>query len=153
MGWDMIGTGLTKFNDLEWIHFDTLNSGLPSDWIITLASDQLGNMWIGTDGGGLAVFNENGIVSVDEYKTFRENFPNDYKLNQNYPNPFNPTTKINYELPTTNYVDLSIYNMLGQKVVTLVSEKQNAGNHQVEWDASGFASGVYYYRIEAGEFV
>jgi flagellar hook assembly protein FlgD len=50
-------------------------------------------------------------------------------------------------------VNLSIYNTLGQKVATLVDERQQAGNHQVEWDASGFSSGVYYYRIEAGEFV
>jgi flagellar hook assembly protein FlgD len=49
-------------------------------------------------------------------------------------------------------VDLSIYNLLGQKMVTLVLEKQKAGKHQVEWDASGFASGIYYYMIKAGEF-
>jgi len=81
---------------------------------------------------------------------------NDYNpettyLANNYPNPFNPRTIINYELANTNDVELSIYNLLGQKVATLVSEKQNIGFHQVEWDASGFASGVYYYRIEAGE--
>jgi hypothetical protein len=69
----------------------------------------------------------------------------------NYPNPFNPTTKINYELPSTNYVDLNIYNALGQKVATLVSERQAAGSYQVKWDASGFASGTYYYLLQAGE--
>jgi len=78
--------------------------------------------------------------------------PTKFTLHQNYPNPFNPTTKINYQLPITNYVELSIYNLLGQKVATLLSEKQNAGYHQVEWDASRFSSGMYYYRIEAGDF-
>jgi len=78
--------------------------------------------------------------------------PKSFALSQNYPNPFNPKTIINYELPITNDVDLSIYNLVGQKVATLVSEKQHAGNHRVEWDASGFSSGVYYYKIEAGEF-
>jgi hypothetical protein len=78
--------------------------------------------------------------------------PYTFKLYKNFPNPFNPTTKINYELPIANYVDLSIYNLLGQKVVTLVNERQQPGHHQVLWDASEFASGVYYYRIEAGEF-
>jgi hypothetical protein len=68
-------------------------------------------------------------------------------VRQNYPNPFNPMTKINYELPITNDVDLSVFNPLGQKVATLVNETQRAGAHQVEWDASGFASGVYYYRL------
>jgi len=78
--------------------------------------------------------------------------PKRYALNQNYPNPFNPVTKINYQLPITNYVELSIYNLLGQKVATLVSEKQKTGYHHVEWDASNHASGVYYYQIKAGEF-
>ena len=73
-------------------------------------------------------------------------------LSQNYPNPFNPVTIINYHLPFTNHVELSIFNLLGQKVATLVSEKQNAGDHQVEWDASGFASGVYYYQLVARGF-
>ncbi len=70
-----------------------------------------------------------------------------FNLHQNYPNPFNPTTNINYQLPITNYVDLSIYNLLGQKVATLISQQQEAGFHQLEWDATGLASGVYYYRL------
>ena len=76
-----------------------------------------------------------------------------FKLEQNYPNPFNPTTIINYELPITNDVELSIYNVIGQKITTLLREIKQAGTHQVEWDATGYASGVYYYKIEAGEFV
>jgi len=78
-----------------------------------------------------------------------ESIPYTYELEQNYPNPFNPKTIINYELPITNEVELSIYNLLGQKVVTLVSGKQQAGYYQVEWDASRFASGVYIYRLSA----
>ena len=73
-------------------------------------------------------------------------------LSQNYPNPFNPLTTINYELPITNYVELNVFNLLGQKVATLVDKKQPAGRHQVEWDASKMASGVYYYKLVAGEF-
>jgi endonuclease/exonuclease/phosphatase family metal-dependent hydrolase len=75
-----------------------------------------------------------------------------FKLFQSYPNPFNPKTIINYELPITNYVELSIYNVRGQKVSTLISEKQNPGYHQAEWDATGFASGLYYYMIRTGNF-
>ena len=74
------------------------------------------------------------------------------KLHQNYPNPFNPKTTINYELPITNEIELSIYNLLGKKVATLVSEKQPAGRYQVEWDASQLASGVYFYRLDSGKF-
>jgi endonuclease/exonuclease/phosphatase family metal-dependent hydrolase len=78
--------------------------------------------------------------------------PQKFELSQNYPNPFNSRTVINYELPITNFVELTIFNLRGQKVLTLISEKQKVGNHQVEWDASGFASGVYYYHLKAGEF-
>jgi len=74
-----------------------------------------------------------------------------YELHQNYPNPFNPRTVIGYTVGANDYspqlVDLSIYNLLGQKVATLVSEKQNAGSYSVEWDGSGFASGVYLYQL------
>ena len=83
-----------------------------------------------------------------------------FALDQNYPNPFNPVTTINYQLPArsaggtiTNYVELAIYNILGHQVVTLVSRKQPAGIYQVEWNAGGFASGLYFYRLNAGNFV
>jgi hypothetical protein len=78
--------------------------------------------------------------------------PQIYQLSQNYPNPFNPRTVIRWQLAGNSNVELSIYNLLGQKVATLVNKKQHAGTYQVEWDASAFASGVYYYKIEAGEF-
>lgn len=78
--------------------------------------------------------------------------PASFVLKQNYPNPFNPTTVVSWQLSVGAKVDLSVYNVLGQKVATLVSERQKAGYHQVEWDASGFASGVYFYILKAGEF-
>jgi len=81
-----------------------------------------------------------GPNSIDDKANVIRNFT----LHQNYPNPFNPRTIINYELPITNYVDLSIYNLLGQKVVTLISKIEVAGYHQVEWNANGIPSGVYY---------
>jgi len=73
--------------------------------------------------------------------------PSEFGLSQNYPNPFNPKTTISYQLPKYSQVDLSIYNILGRKVVTLVSEKQPAGTYKVEWDAGKFASGVYLYQL------
>jgi len=72
-------------------------------------------------------------------------------LAQNFPNPFNPTTTINYQLPINTYIELTVYNLLGQKVSILVSEKQNAGYYHLEWNASGFASGIYYYRLSTSE--
>ena len=73
--------------------------------------------------------------------------PLTFALSQNYPNPFNPKTMINYQLPISSKVELSIYNLLGQKVVTLVDKKQSAGSYQVQWNATGFAGGVYFYRL------
>ena len=83
--------------------------------------------------------------------------PKQFELAQNFPNPFNPTTSIRYQLPQAATVRLSVFNLLGQEVVTLVNEKQNAGYYTLQWDGrnqSGqtVASGIYLYRIEAGEF-
>ena len=75
-----------------------------------------------------------------------------FKLNQNYPNPFNPTTIINYQLPKISVVDLSIFNLTGEKVITLVSGEQPAGNYKVEWNALAFASGTYIFKLKAGFF-
>jgi PKD repeat protein len=74
--------------------------------------------------------------------------PHKFALQQNHPNPFNPTTTINYQLAMSSNVNLSIYNTLGQKVATLVNNKQPAGNYSVQWDATGFSSGVYFYKLE-----
>jgi len=76
--------------------------------------------------------------------------PQEYTLSQNYPNPFNPTTTIEFIIPKTELVNLKIYNLLGQEVSTLVSENLTMGNYKYTWDAFGFASGVYIYKLEAG---
>jgi hypothetical protein len=79
-----------------------------------------------------------------------EKFPTNYQLFQNYPNPFNPVTNIEYRIPKLEHVELSIYNILGQKVNTLVNKKQLAGKYKVEWNASDLASGLYYCRLKTG---
>ncbi len=79
--------------------------------------------------------------------------PVTYSLGQNYPNPFNPVTTIRYGLPQTSMVNLTVFNALGQQVRQLVSEEQEAGFHDVKFDGSGLASGVYFYRIRAGSFM
>jgi acyl-homoserine lactone acylase PvdQ len=78
--------------------------------------------------------------------------PLKFALRQNYPNPFNPVTTISYQLPQSANVLLTVYNMQGQRVQTLVKEFQAAGTHKVVWDARGVSSGVYFYRITAGDF-
>lgn len=75
-----------------------------------------------------------------------------YRLSQNYPNPFNATTKISYILPEPGLVTLSIFNLLGSEIATLVQERQNAGSYEVFWNAEYSPSGTYFYRLEVGEF-
>ncbi len=89
------------------------------------------------------------ITAIEENPSV---YVNDYQLLQNYPNPFNPKTTIEFSIPKNEFVTLIIYNLLGQEVVTLVSEKLMSGSYKYTWDASGFASGVYYYKIGASEF-
>ena len=81
--------------------------------------------------------------------------PDHFELTQNYPNPFNPTTEIAFSLPEARHVTLEIYNVLGQRVATLVNEFREAGPHLVPWDATdaeghSVASGIYLYRLQAG---
>lgn len=78
--------------------------------------------------------------------------PERFELMQNYPNPFNPSTVISYQLAVNSDVSLKVYNLLGQEVATLVDSRMSAGAHSVKFDASRLASGVYIYRIEAGQF-
>ena len=79
--------------------------------------------------------------------------PLEYSLSQAYPNPFNPTTTIEYSLPQSGEVSLIIYNLLGQEIAHLTDERKPAGRYTVEWNASNFTSGIYFYRLQAGNFV
>ena len=94
-----------------------------------------------------------GMGTTPIAKQQMSNLPTGYKLLQNYPNPFNPTTNIKFELPRASEVELSVYNILGQKVMTLVNHKMQAGYHSVSFKADNLSSGMYIYRIKAGNFV
>ena len=74
------------------------------------------------------------------------------ELEQNYPNPFNPTTKIKYQIANAGFVNLQVYDVLGNEVVTLINKEMEAGSYEVEFSASNLPSGIYYYSLNAGEF-
>jgi hypothetical protein len=100
-----------------------------------------------TEAGARAAFTS--VATDKDYYGSNDEYilPNEFDLFQNYPNPFNPTTTISFRLPEAANVELRVYNISGQLVTTLLNEKVMAGAHEVVWDASDNASGVYYYRL------
>ena len=93
-----------------------------------------------------------GTNSIHE-NIFNGSQPESFMLNQNYPNPFNPKTIISYQVYGFVLVNLSIYDVLGNKLITLVNKKQRQGSYEIEFNASSLSSGVYFYKIEAGDFI
>jgi len=87
-----------------------------------------------------------GITSLTELVS-------SYELSQNYPNPFNPVTNINFSIPSASNVSLSVYNVSGQEVASMVNERMSAGTYKVDWNAVNFTSGIYYYTIRTENFV
>ncbi len=164
--WDHVSDVATPDNELEFkfdiisdsaetISFDNTNGELA----ITARADA------DTFFVAIQVANNENIVSLDTLEVRTDpNFitsaemmaalPDEFELNQNYPNPFNPTTVIRYGVPQSSEVRLEVFDMLGRKVAMLVNgERQRAGWHQVNFDASRLASGMYLYRIVAGKYV
>ncbi len=78
--------------------------------------------------------------------------PSEFNIEQNYPNPFNAATVINYTLPQSGAVSIAIYNLLGQRIATLFEDEKQAGRHTINWDAAAFPSGVYFARLDAGDY-
>ncbi|MBD3287813.1 T9SS type A sorting domain-containing protein [candidate division KSB1 bacterium] len=130
-GWDLAGDDGYPVGDLNWF------PSMKSDWE---AGSQGPLTPISTD------------VASQPTET-----PKEYQLSQNYPNPFNPTTTIKYGIKNTDHVKLTVFNMLGQKIKTLVNENVKAGSHQVTWNGTNelgqkVSNGIYFYRLESGKF-
>lgn len=97
-----------------------------------------------TDGGGPLIYSAINILSTE--------VPSEFSLFQNFPNPFNPVTNIKYEIKETSNVKIIVYDIQGKEIAVIVNQRQNAGTYLADWNAEGFASGVYFYRIETAGF-
>ena len=98
-----------------------------------------------------------GVKTVHGPVMAELSLPNTFSLEQNYPNPFNPETTIKFQLPKNIHVYIGIFNVLGQEIKTLVDEDMGAGFHSMKWNGTNnngerMTSGIYYYRIKAGDF-
>jgi hypothetical protein len=99
------------------------------------------------------VYFDNFSWTPSDINEISGDLPEIYSLEQNYPNPFNPSTSIQFRIPENSFVSLKIYNVLGKEVSTLMNEEKNAGTYEVNFNASALSSGVYFYKLEAGNFV
>ncbi len=96
----------------------------------------------------LILFTNNPAANVNSF----DNSPNDFNLFQNYPNPFNPSTAIQFSIPVEGFVFLNVFNALGEKVSTVVSENLNAGTYKYDWNAADLPSGIYFYNLTSDNF-
>ncbi len=132
--WDKLDTGGLPSSEIEFMNVDTAS----------------GNVYVGIASEG--IFVRNFKTATSNPSVGSAELPDNFGLKNNYPNPFNPTTNIRFQLPEASHVQVSVYNAVGQKVATLVDRPMNAGTHSVVFNAGGLTSGVYIYRLEAGEF-
>jgi photosystem II stability/assembly factor-like uncharacterized protein len=130
--------------------WDDITEGIPGQSTRSLVITSNDNVYVGTSIAGVCRRLSSATTSIGDVPT---ELPSRTSIYQNYPNPFNPSTTIRYELPRSSRVSIKVYNTLGQEVATLVNETKPAGVYTVEFDAAGLASGMYFYRLQAGDFV
>jgi hypothetical protein len=97
----------------------------------------------------LKTTNGGGLVSINPVIN---SLPKAFTLYQNYPNPFNPTTVIKFQVPSSRFVKLTLFDILGREIAALVNEQLQPGAYEVKWDASNYPSGVYYYKLTSGDY-
>ena len=122
-----------------------INDGLTDTCVNALVSDE-DFIYAATESG---VFKRSRMISA---VVVNPPLPRSFVLKQNYPNPFNPTTTIEYGVGSRQYVELTVYNVLGQKIAVLVNGERNGGNYRVNFDASRLPSGVYFYRLKTSGY-
>lgn len=125
-------------------------SDVPDNGIVSFSITGLGSL---PHIGSYYIVDDISLTSATDVASRPNGIPKTFALEQNFPNPFNPTTNIIYDIPTQSHVTLSVFDVLGHEVTTIVNEVQSAGRYKAVLDASRLASGVYFYRIQAGSYV
>jgi hypothetical protein len=105
--------------------------------------------WASGDNGTILKTTNGGVTSINQISN---EVPGEFKLYQNYPNPFNPMTNVKFQIPNAGIVKLIIYDILGREAATFIDENLKPGTYEAEWDASNYPSGVYFYKILAGNY-
>jgi predicted GH43/DUF377 family glycosyl hydrolase len=110
------------------------------------------DMWYDGEDNSFVYRIGHAITIITAISDKQQEVPQHFTLSQNYPNPFNPTTVVSFQLPVASNVKLNVYDVLGREVATLVNERKMPGTYEVKFDGSNLASGVYFYRLQAGDF-
>jgi hypothetical protein len=144
------GVFLSTNNGTSWT---AVNSGLPGgNSSYTRALTLVGTyLFVVTDDG--LVWRRPLSEMITGVKDQNNDIPSQFILEQNYPNPFNPSTKIRYSVPQSSDVMIKVFDILGKEVATLVNEEKPAGSYDVNFDAAGLSSGIYFYKLQAGNFI
>jgi hypothetical protein len=119
----------------------------------TFAFYKIRLVWEKKINGKVALVETFDVQVINNIKKISKNIPTSFSLYQNYPNPFNPTTSIRFDLNKSSNVKLIVYDILGKEIASLVNEKLNAGSYEVDWLASDYPSGVYFYKLVSEDFV
>jgi len=120
---------------------------------VTSVGKKLWPVWMDDNTGVYQVWTASVDLNTIGVNQISDLVPDGYSLSQNYPNPFNPTTNLEFGISDLGIVSLKVYDLLGKEVKTLVSENLKAGRYKVEFDGSGLSSGIYFYKIETGDFI
>jgi hypothetical protein len=140
------GVFRTTNNGTGW---SAVNTGMTSDAVFSFAMSGV-HLFVGTGGKGVW---RRPISELTSVRHVLGEVPTRFGLDQNYPNPFNPSTSISFSIPSQSFVSLKIFDASGREVSVLVAEELSAGLYSQQWNASGYASGVYFCRLEAGVFM
>lgn len=141
-----MGVSISYDGGTSWVYNNTGLTTLDVNYITLIGTD----LYACTSNGIFKRPLQQILTSVEENKN---SLPNSFSLEQNYPNPFNPSTVISYQLSAVSNVELKVYDILGREVATLVNEEKLPGRYTVRFDATNLSSGVYFYKLTAGNFV